>query len=127
MDPIADFLTIIRNGYLAKKEVVSAPLSKIKVELCKILAKHGYILSYSVNETFPARISMALHYLNEKPILTSIDRVSVPGVRRYSSTSDIHPVRSGAGITIISTSRGLMTDKQAKKEKLGGEVICRIW
>lgn len=127
MDPIANFLTIIRNGYLAKKETVSAPFSNIKESLCKILSQHGYILSYSVNKTHPARLDMTLHYLDQKPILTNIQRISVPGVRRYSSVSDIHPVRSGAGITIISTSRGLMTDKQAKKENLGGEVICRLW
>jgi len=127
MDPIANFLTSIRNGYLAHKAVVSSPNSKIKVEIAKILEKHGFITSYEVIKEHPAKINVTLHYMKDQPVLTHIERISVPGVRRFSKSKDLTPVRSGVGITIISTSKGLMTDRDARKEKLGGEIICRLW
>lgn len=127
MDPIANFLTSIRNGYLAHKVTVSSPNSKIKVEIAKILEKHGFISSYEVKKEHPAQIIVTLHYMKDQPVLTHIKRISVPGVRRFSKSKDLTPVRSGVGITIISTSKGLMTDRDARKEKLGGEIICRLW
>lgn len=127
MDPIADFLTSIRNGYLAKKATVSSPLSKIKVEIAKILVENGFLTSYEVIKEHPAKILATLHYMNEQPVLTHLKKISVPGVRRYSKSKELIPTRIGVGISIISTSKGLMTDKKARKEKLGGEVICRLW
>lgn len=127
MDPIANFLTSIRNGYLAHKVTVSSPNSKIKVEIAKILEKHGFISSYEVKKEHPAQIIVTLHYMKDQSVLTHIKRISVPGVRRFSKSKDLTPVRSGVGITIISTSKGLMTDRDARKEKLGGEIICRLW
>jgi small subunit ribosomal protein S8 len=127
MDPIADFLTSIRNGYLAKKATVSSPLSKIKVEIAKILVENGFLTSYEVIKEHPAKIIATLHYMNEQPVLTHLKKISVPGVRRYSKSKELIPTRIGVGISIISTSKGLMTDKKARKEKLGGEVICRLW
>lgn len=127
MDPIANFLTSIRNGYLAHKVTVSSPNSKIKVEIAKILEKHGFISSYEVKKEHPAQIIVTLHYMKDQPVLTHIKKISVPGVRRFSKSKDLTPVRSGVGITIISTSKGLMTDRDARKEKLGGEIICRLW
>ena len=127
MDPIANFLTSIRNGYLAHKTTVSSPNSKIKVEIAKILEKHGFISSYEVKKEHPSQITVTLHYMKDQPVLTHIKRISVPGVRRFSKSKDLIPVRSGVGITIISTSKGLMTDRDARNKKLGGEIICRLW
>jgi small subunit ribosomal protein S8 len=127
MDPIADFLTSIRNGYLAKKATVKSPLSKIKVEIAKILVENGFLTSYEIIKEHPAKILATLHYMNEQPVLTHLKKISVPGVRRYSKSKELIPTRIGVGISIISTSKGLMTDKKARKEKLGGEVICRLW
>lgn len=128
-DPIADFLTRIRNASMAKHRVVEIPASKIKKEITKILFDKGYILNYKFeDETFPKTIKIALKYhpSTKEPAMTNIKRVSTPGLRRYVGVDDMPRVLNGLGIAIISTSKGLMTDKEARALNIGGEVICYI-
>lgn len=125
MDPIADFLTAIRNGYLAKKETISVRKSKMKSALAKILVRQGFLLSAQDVEH---EIKLTLHYLPDgQPILTHIKRISKPGVRRYVGADSIPSALSGAGITILSTPAGILTDKEARAQRLGGEIICQLW
>ena len=128
MDPIADFLTAIRNGYLAKKETITVSSSKTRQALAEILVKSGFLLaSKKVSDGFD-RLELTLHYLPDGlPVVTHIKRISKPGVRRYAPVSEIPSALSGAGVTIISTSAGLLTDKEARGLRLGGEIICQIW
>ena len=128
-DPIADYLTRIRNASMAKHRVVEIPASKIKKEITKILFDKGYILNYKFeDETFPKTIKIALKYhpLTKEPAMTNIKRVSTPGLRRYVGVDNMPRVLNGLGIAIISTSKGLMTDKEARSLNIGGEVICYI-
>jgi len=128
-DPIADYLTRIRNASMAKHRVVEIPASKIKKEITKILFDKGYILNYKFeDETFPKTIKIALKYhpLTKEPAMTNIKRVSTPGLRRYVGVENMPRVLNGLGIAIISTSKGLMTDKEARALNIGGEVICYI-
>ena len=127
--PIADYLTRIRNASLARHKVVEIPASKIKKEITKILFDKGYILNYKFeDETFPSTIKIALKYhpLTKEPAMTNIKRVSTPGLRKYVGVEDMPRVLNGLGIAIISTSKGLMTDKEARALNIGGEVICYI-
>ncbi len=125
MDPIADFLTAIRNGYLAKKETISVRKSKLKSALAGILVKQGFLFSA---EDIDHEIKLTLHYLPDgQPILTHIKRISKPGVRRYVGADSIPTALSGAGVTILSTSNGILTDKEALGLRLGGEIICQLW
>ena len=130
-DPIADLLTRIRNAILAGHKVVEAPASNLKKELARILFEKGYILSYKVVETDNKQglLKIALKYnpKSKMPAIKSIQRVSRPGLRKYSGVEDMPKVLNGLGIAIISTSRGLMTDKEAKKENIGGEVLCYVY
>jgi small subunit ribosomal protein S8 len=130
-DPIADLLTRIRNAIMAGHKVVEAPVSKIKKEIARILFEKGYILSYKVvkNEKDQDVLKIALKYnpKSKKPAIKELQRVSRPGLRHYSGVDELPKVLNGLGVAIISTSRGLMTDKEAKKEKIGGEVICYIY
>ena len=129
MDTTADFLTIIRNGYLAKKDSVSTNSSKMREQLVKILKSEAFIQDYSVEEAKPVnKIIITLRYF-EKGLsaVTGIKKVSKSSVRIYSAHNEIPKVLSGAGTTIISTSAGLMTGKTAREKHLGGEVICQIW
>ena len=128
-DPIADYLTRIRNASMAKHRVVEIPASKIKKEITKILFDKGYILNYKFeDETFPKTIKIALKYhpLTKEPAMTNIKRVSTPGLRRYVGVDNMPRVLNGLGIAIISTSKGLMTDKEARALNIGVEVICYI-
>jgi len=129
MDTTADFLTIIRNGYLAKRDYVSADYSKIRESLVKILKSEAFILDYSIEEAKPVnKIIISLRYFEKGlPAVTGITKISKPSVRIYSGSRQIPQVLSGAGTTIVSTSSGLMTGKVAKEKHLGGEVICQIW
>jgi small subunit ribosomal protein S8 len=129
MDTTADFLTIIRNGYLAKKDNVVADFSKIREQLVKILKSEAFIEDYSIEEDKPVnKLVITLRYFEKgMPAVTGIRKVSKPSVRIYSGHKEIPKVLSGAGTTIISTSSGLMTGKTAKEKHLGGEVICQIW
>lgn len=128
-DPIADYLTRIRNASSAKHRTVGIPASKIKKEITKILFDKGYILNYKFeDETFPKTIKIALKYhpLTKEPAMTNIQRISSPGLRKYVSAEKLPRVLNGLGIAVISTSRGLMTDKEARALNIGGEVICYI-
>jgi small subunit ribosomal protein S8 len=130
-DPIADLLTRIRNAVLAGHKIVEAPSSNLKKEIARILFEKGYILSYKVvdGENGPGMLKIALKYnpKSKKPAIKELQRVSRPGLRHYSGVDDLPKVLNGLGIAIISTSKGLMTDKEAKKEKIGGEVLCYIY
>ena len=128
-DPIADLLTRIRNGYKAKMMSVDIPHSKIKVEIVKILEAEGYVTSHEITteSKFPT-IKVHLRYDNKrKPLITHIARVSKPGLRVYKPVSELKPVRAGLATRIISTSHGLMTDREARKRAIGGEIICEVY
>jgi small subunit ribosomal protein S8 len=130
-DPVADFLTRIRNAVMAGHKVVEAPASSIKKDITRILFEKGYILSYKfLDEEGPqGTIKIALKYepKSHKPAIKGIDRISRPGLRKYSGVDEIPRVLNGLGIAIISTSKGLMTDKEAKNEKVGGEILCYVY
>ena len=130
-DPIADYLTRIRNGNMAGHRVVEIPASNLKKEITKILFDQGYILSYKFEETKnnQGKIVIALKYekSTNEPIIKKIQRISKPGLRKYSSHDSMPRILNGLGISIISTSKGLMTGKQANREKIGGEVLCYIY
>ena len=129
-DPIADFLTRIRNANSAGLRTVVIPSSKIKREITKILFDQGFILNYQFkNETAQGSIKIALKYnqISKEPVIKNIERVSKPGLRRYSSSAEIPRVLNGLGVNIVSTSKGLMTGKKAKRENLGGEIICNVY
>jgi small subunit ribosomal protein S8 len=130
-DPIADLLTRIRNAIMAGHKVVEAPASNLKKEIARILFEKGYILSYKVveGENVQGVLKIALKYNSKSkmPAIKEIQRVSRPGLRQYTGFDEMPRVLNGLGIAIISTSRGLMTDKEAKKEKIGGEVLCYVY
>jgi small subunit ribosomal protein S8 len=130
-DPIADLLTRIRNAIMAGHKVVEAPASNLKKEIARILFEKGYILSYKVveNESAQGILKIALKYntKSRKPAIKKIERASRPGLRQYIGVDEMPRVLNGLGIAIISTSRGLMTDKEAKKENIGGEVLCYVY
>tara|TARA_B100001109_G_C18432075_1_gene275938 strand:- start:61 stop:459 length:399 start_codon:yes stop_codon:yes gene_type:complete len=129
-DPIADFLTRIRNANSAGLRVVEIPTSKLKLEMTKILFDQGYILSYK-NEDNNAQgtIKIALKYdpITKDPVIKKLQRASTPGLRKYTGSVDIPRVLNGLGIAIMSTSSGVMTGKQAKRENVGGEVLCYVY
>jgi len=129
-DPIADLLTRIRNAIMAGHKVVEAPASNLKKEIARILFEKGYILSYKVvdDESKQGILKIALKYnpKNKKPAIKGLQRISRPGLRYYSGVDDIPRVLNGLGIAIISTSRGLLSDKEARALQVGGEVICYI-
>ena len=129
-DPIADFLTRIRNASSAGLRTVVIPSSKIKKEITKILFDQGFILNYQfINDNVQGSIKIALKYnsISKEPVIKKIERVSRPGLRRYSPGSEIPRVLNGLGVNIVSTSKGLMTGKKAKRENLGGEIICNVY
>ena len=130
-DPIADLLTRIRNAIMAGHKIVEAPASNLKKEVARILFEKGYILSYKVidGEGPQGVLKIALKYntRSKKPAIKEIQRVSRPGLRQYIGVDEMPRVLNGLGIAIISTSKGLMTDKEAKKEKIGGEVLCFVY
>jgi len=128
-DPIADYLTRIRNAVMANHRVVDIPSSNFKKEITKILFEKGYILNYKfVDEPRPGVIKIALKYhaATKMPTISNIERASTPGLRKYVKSDKLPRVMNGLGIAIISTSRGLMTDKEARQMKIGGEVVCYI-
>lgn|SRR5690606_12412614 len=129
-DPIADYLTRIRNAVRANHRVVEIPASNLKKEITKILFDQGYILSYKFDDSkVQGTIKIALKYNKEtkEPVIKSIERVSKPGLRKYASSKELPRVLNGLGIAIISTSHGVMTGKQAKLENVGGEVLCYVY
>ena len=130
-DPIADFLTRIRNANSAGHRVVDIPASSLKKEITKILFDQGYILSYKFEETHnnQGNIKIALKYdgQTKEPIIRKIQRISTPGLRQYRSADQLPRILNGLGISIVSTSQGVMTGKQAAKENVGGELICYVY
>ncbi len=126
-DPIADLLTRIRNAYKAKKATLEAPLSKTKKALSDILLSEGYLEAVEVTDTKPAKLILKLKYHGKQPAIQSIKRNSKPGHRIYKKADELPKVLNNYGIAIISTSKGLMTNKQAKKEGIGGEVLCSVY
>ncbi len=127
-DPIADMLTRIRNAQAVKLEEVFVPFSKIKKRMAEILKTEGYLADFEEQEgQRGAKLRLVLKYEGGEGLFTALERISKPGRRVYSRASDLPRVLQGLGISIISTSKGLMTDREAKKLKLGGEVICKIW
>ncbi len=126
-DPIADYLTRIRNAYRAGKKVVEIPSSKMKVSLSEILCEKGYILSYKVVEGSPSntlKLALKYHPQTKTPAIKGIDRVSRPGLRKYVDVKDLPRVLNGLGIAILTTSKGVIRDKEAKERNDGGEVMC---
>ncbi|MBK9984354.1 MAG: 30S ribosomal protein S8 [Saprospiraceae bacterium] len=129
-DPIADYLTRIRNAQQARHRVVSIPNSKLKQKITEILYEQGYILKYTFDgEGKNAVINIAIKYNPEtkEPVIRELGRLSRPGLRRFSSSEDLPRIINGLGVAIISTSHGLMTDKEARKQKLGGECLCYVY
>jgi small subunit ribosomal protein S8 len=128
-DPIADMLTRVRNGLQAGKVTVDIPNSSVKVAICQVLKEQGYIQDFMVVETpAPGIIRVTLKYLSyRQPVLQGIKRVSKPSLRVYVRHNEMRQVRSGLGVSIVSTSKGVMTGKRAHQEKLGGEVLCEVW
>ena len=128
-DPVADMLTRIRNGLKARHVVVEIPHSKIKVELARILKEEGYIRNFKVVESKPHSLIKVLLKYNEdgSPLIGGIERVSKPGRRVYAGQSAIPKVFNGLGITILSTSRGIMTGQSSRDAGVGGEVLCSVW
>ena len=129
-DPIADFLTRIRNANRAGHKTVIIPMSKMKKEITQILFDQGFILNYKFDdEGVQGSIKIALKYdkLRKEPVIKKLERVSKPGLRKYTNSSSIPRVLNGLGINIISTSKGLMTGKKASRENLGGEIICNVY
>jgi len=127
-DPIADFLTRIRNAVKARKKFVEVPSSKMKVNLAEILKANNFIRDYNVVEDNKQNIlRIHLQYVGGIPSITGLKRISTPGLHFYSGKNELPKVLNGLGIAIVSTSKGLLTDKQARKESIGGEVICHVW
>lgn len=129
-DPIADFLTRVRNAYLAGHKIVEIPASKMKLEITRILHEKGYILSYKLveGESFNTiKIALKYHPETKKAAIKKIIRISKPGLRKYASALDMPRVLNGLGIAIVSTSRGMMTDKEARTLNVGGEIICYVY
>lgn len=126
-DPIADMLTRIRNAQLAEKSTVQMPTSKVKVAIAKVLKDEGYIEGFAVvGEASRPQLEVALKYHAGRPVIEKIERVSKPGLRIYKGKDDIPRVMNGLGIAIVSTSRGVMTDRKARATGVGGEVICIV-
>ena len=125
-DPIADLLTRIRNGQAAGKVAVSMPSSKQKVAIANLLKDEGYVASVNVTGDVKKVLEIELKYYQGKPVVELIKRVSRPGLRIYKSCSELPKIQNGLGIAVISTSKGLMTDRAARKSGIGGEVICYV-
>jgi small subunit ribosomal protein S8 len=129
-DPVADYLTRVRNAVSAKHRIVDIPASNIKKEITKILFDKGYILNYKFeDDTVQGNIKIALKYHPKTKVsaITSLKRASKPGLRKYASSSTIPRVINGLGVAIVSTSKGVMTDKEARRENVGGEVLCYVY
>lgn len=125
-DPIADMLTRIRNGQAAAKKSVSMPASKLKASIAKVLTDEGFIGGYSVSDEVKATMTVELKYYQGRPVIDQLKRVSRPGLRIYKKVDELPKVIGGLGVSIISTSKGVMSDRAARKAGHGGEVICTV-
>jgi small subunit ribosomal protein S8 len=126
-DPISDMLTRIRNANRALLPAVEVPHSKMKEGIAGILKREGYIADFAVEGKLPKAIKVKLKYQGKKSIIEGLRRVSTPGLRRYVSADEIPRVRGGLGVAVVSTSEGLLTDVQARKRNIGGELLCYVW
>ena len=130
-DPISDYLTRVRNAVAAKHRIVEIPASNLKKEITKILFEKGYILNYKFEEEGNPqgiiKIALKYHPVSKVPAIKNLSRISKPGLRKYTQADNLPRVINGLGIAIISTSKGVMTDKEARKEKVGGEVLCHVY
>lgn len=128
-DPIADMLTRIRNANMVSHATVDVPASKLKVELAKLMKEEGYISEYEVKEAGKFKvITITLKYTADgKPVITKLERISKPGLRHYSKAKNLQKVLGGMGVAVVSTPKGLLTDRKARKENVGGEVLCYIY
>ncbi|WKD49363.1 30S ribosomal protein S8 [Microbulbifer spongiae] len=126
-DPLADMLTRIRNALARGKAEVTLPSSKLKVAVAKVLKDEGYIADLTISEGAKPALTIALKYFQGKPVIAELDRVSRPGLRAYSGKKALPTVRGGLGIAIVSTSRGVMTDRAARQAGVGGEVLCTVF
>lgn len=125
-DPIADMLTRIRNGQIANKTVVSMPSSKLKVAIANLLKEEGFIESYKVEGDTKPALELVLKYFQGRPVVENIQRISRPGLRIYKKKDALPKVMAGMGIAVVSTSKGVMTDRAARHAGLGGEIICYV-
>jgi small subunit ribosomal protein S8 len=126
-DPISDMLTRIRNANRALLPAIELPHSKIKESIAGILKREGYITDFAVEGKLPKKINLKLKYQGKKSIIEGLRRVSTPGLRRYVGATEIPRVRGGLGVAVVSTSEGLLTDVQARRKNLGGELLCYVW
>ena len=126
-DPLADMLTRIRNAQMAEKTVVSMPSSKLKVAVASVLKNEGYISDYQVSSDIKPLLSIELKYFEGRPVIEEVKRVSRPGLRQYKSVDDLPKVRGGLGVSIVSTNKGVMTDRAARAAGVGGEVLCTVF
>ena len=127
-DPISDFLTRLRNAIIAKKKFLEIPASKMKIRMTEILKDNNFIRDFNIIEDNKQNIiRVHLKYKNGEPSITGLKKISTPGLKTYASKDNLPRVLNGLGLAILSTSKGLLSDKQAKKEAVGGEVICHIW
>jgi small subunit ribosomal protein S8 len=126
-DPLADMLTRIRNAQSVGKASVTMPSSKLKVSVAQVLSSEGYINGFSVSESAKQELTVELKYFEGKPVIVELDRVSRPGLRNYAGKAALPTVRGGLGIAIVSTSKGVMTDRAARAAGVGGEVLCTVF
>jgi len=127
-DPIADFLTRIRNALHAKKKFVEIPSSNMKLKMAEILKDHNFIRDFNIIEDSKQNVvRIHLKYKDGEPAISGLKKISTPGLRSYAGKDNLPRVLNGLGLAVLSTSKGLLTDKQAKNESVGGEVICHIW
>jgi small subunit ribosomal protein S8 len=126
-DPIADLLTRIRNAQQANHPSVSMPSSKLKVAICEVLKREGYIEGFTVDSGARPELEVTLRYYNGRPVIEELQRVSRPGLRAYRANEDLPKVRGGLGVSIVSTNKGVMTDREARAQGVGGEVLCTVF
>lgn len=127
-DPLADMLTRIRNAQMAGKKSVEIPASKLKASVCDVLVAEGYVSGYNrIEDGVHAVLRVELKYFDGKPVIAEIDRISRPGLRSYKGKDQLPSVRSGLGVAIVSTSRGVMTERAARAAGVGGEVLCTVF
>ncbi|WBJ74836.1 30S ribosomal protein S8 [Pseudomonas aeruginosa] len=126
-DPLADMLTRIRNAQMAEKTVVSMPSSKLKAAVAKVLKDEGYIADFQISSEVKPQLSIELKYFEGKPVIEEVKRISRPGLRQYKSVEQLPKVRGGLGVSIVSTNKGVMTDRAARAAGVGGEVHCTVF